>query len=91
MDHVAGWSQLKDTRITTICDVDLNVTGRASKAIEKRYGSEPNVVQDIRRLLDDKSIDAISVATPNHWHAWRRSGPARPARTSTSRSRSATT
>jgi predicted dehydrogenase len=69
MDHVAGWSHQKDARITTICDIDLNVTSRARKAIEKRYGSEPKVVQDIRRLLDDKSIDAISVATPNHWHA----------------------
>ena len=35
----------------------------------KRYGSEPKVVQDLRRVLDDKSIDAISIATPNHWHA----------------------
>jgi predicted dehydrogenase len=69
MEHIAGWSRLKDTRITTICDIDLNVTGRATKAIEKRYGSAPKVVQDIRRVLDDKSIDAISVATPNHWHA----------------------
>ncbi len=69
MDHVAGWSKQKDVRITTICDIDLNVTGRASKAIARRYGSEAKVVQDIRRVLDDKNIDAISVATPNHWHA----------------------
>jgi Oxidoreductase family, NAD-binding Rossmann fold len=69
MDHVAGWSKLNDVRITTICDVDLNATGRARKAIDHRYGAEPTVVQDIRRLLDDKSIDAISIATPNHWHA----------------------
>jgi len=69
MDHIAGWSPQKDVRITTVCDVDLNVTGRATKAIARRYGSEPKVVQDIRRVLDDKNIDAISVATPNHWHA----------------------
>jgi predicted dehydrogenase len=68
-DHVAGWNALKETRITTICDIDLNVTGRAVKAVAARNGSEPAVVQDIRRVLDDKSIDAISVATPNHWHA----------------------
>jgi predicted dehydrogenase len=69
MDHIAGWSRQNDVRITTICDVDLNVTGRATKAIARKYGSEPKIVQDIRRVLDDKSIDAISVATPNHWHA----------------------
>ncbi len=68
-DHVAGWSKQKDVRIAAICDVDLNVTGPACKAIDRRYGAEPTVVQDIRRLLDDKSIDAISIATPNHWHA----------------------
>jgi predicted dehydrogenase len=69
MEHIAGWNNLKDVRITTLCDVDSNVTGPAVKAVAKRNGSEPTVVQDIRRLLDDKSIDAISVATPNHWHA----------------------
>jgi len=69
MEHIEGWSKQKDVRITTICDVDLNVTGRATNAIERRYGSQPKVVQDIRRVLDDTNIDAISVATPNHWHA----------------------
>jgi predicted dehydrogenase len=69
MDHVQGWSRLKDVRITTICDVDLNTTARAQKAISRHYGSEPKVVQDVRRVLDDPSIDAISIATPNHWHA----------------------
>jgi predicted dehydrogenase len=69
MEHIEGFGHLKDVRITTICDIDLNVTGPAKKAIAKRYGSEPKIVQDIRRVLDDKSIDAISIATPNHWHA----------------------
>ena len=39
------------------------------RPIAKHYGSEPKVVQDLRRVLDDKSIDAVSIATPNHWHA----------------------
>jgi predicted dehydrogenase len=70
MEHIQGWGKLKkDVRITTICDPDLNVTGPARKAIERRYGAEPAVVQDIRRVLDDKAIDVISIATPNHWHA----------------------
>ncbi len=69
MEHIQGWSHLKDARITTICDADLNVTGRATKAIAKHYGSAPTIVQDIRRVLDDKNIDVISIATPNHWHA----------------------
>jgi predicted dehydrogenase len=69
LEHIAGWSGLKDARITTICDIDLNMTYRARKAVALRYGAEPKVVQDLRRVLDDKSVDAISIATPNHWHA----------------------
>src|SRR5262249_30069972 len=70
MEHIQGWGNLKkDVRITTICDVDLNVTGKAKKAVERRWGSEPTVVQDIRRVLQANSIDVASIATPNHWHA----------------------
>ncbi len=70
MEHIQGWGKNKnDVRITTICDVDLNVTGKAKKAVERIYQAVPTVVQDVRRVLDDKSIDAISIATPNHWHA----------------------
>ncbi len=68
-DHVSGWCKQNDARITTLCDVDLNIVGPAKKMVAKQYKTEPAIVQDIRRVLDDKSIDAISVATPNHWHA----------------------
>jgi predicted dehydrogenase len=67
--HIASWSKLKDAQITTICDIDRNVTVGPAKAIAARYGSTPKIVQDIRRVLDDKSIDAVSFAIPNHWHA----------------------
>jgi predicted dehydrogenase len=68
-DHIAGWSKQKEVRITAICDIDLNVAEAAAKTVEKQYGTKPAVIQDIRRLLDDKAIDAVSIATPNHWHA----------------------
>ena len=68
-EHIAGWSQLKDVRIAAICDVDLRAAGRGAKLVEQKAKTTPKVVQDIRRLLDDKTIDAISIATPNHWHA----------------------
>lgn len=69
MDHVGGWNNLKDTRIVAICDADKNVIGSAMKEVADRNGSEPRYVQDMRRLFDDKEIDAVSIATPNHWHA----------------------
>ena len=69
MEHIQSYLKLKDARITTICDVDQSVTGKAKKVIGDAYGSEPKYVQDLRKVLDDKDIDAISIATPNHWHA----------------------
>jgi predicted dehydrogenase len=69
MDHIDGFSRLKDVRITAICDIDQNTIGSAKREIEQRYGTPPRYYQDIRRLLDDKEIDAVSVATTNHWHA----------------------
>jgi predicted dehydrogenase len=69
MDHVGGWCGDRRVRITTICDVDRNVIGPAMKAVAVRYGSEPKFEQDLRKVLDDKNIDAVSIATPNHWHA----------------------
>jgi len=69
MEHVRGFSRLGDVRVTTICDVDKNVIGPANKALKAKNGSEPKYVQDLRRVFDDKEIDAVSIATPNHWHS----------------------
>src|SRR5436309_14098005 len=59
MDHVEGFGQLKkDVRITAICDSDPGVVGKAKNELDHLYGGATiNAVQDIRRLLDDKSID----------------------------------
>jgi predicted dehydrogenase len=69
MEHIRGFTELPDARITTICDVDRNVTPKAIKAVTSAYGSEPKFVQNLRRVLDDKDIDAVAIATPNHWHS----------------------
>jgi predicted dehydrogenase len=69
MEHVRAYNDLDEARITTICDVDRNVIGRAMKSVTSANGSEPKFVQDLRRVLDDKEIDAVSIATPNHWHS----------------------
>jgi predicted dehydrogenase len=69
MDHVGGFLRHKEARITTICDVDKKVVGKAIKTVNLVYGSEPKYVQDLRRVFDDPEIDAVSIATPNHWHS----------------------
>ena len=70
LEHIGSYLKLKqDCRITTICDVDKSVIGPANKMIKLVNGSEPTYVQDLRRVFDDKEIDAVSIATPNHWHS----------------------
>lgn len=67
--HIDGMLKRKDVVITHICDVDEKVGARRAKAIGEQQGITPTVVPDLRRLMDDKSIDFVTIATPNHWHS----------------------
>jgi predicted dehydrogenase len=71
MSHVGAYAgnQQLNTVITTICDVDTAVIGPAMKKIEKSQGKAPKFEQDLRKVIEDKDIDIITIATPNHWHA----------------------
>jgi predicted dehydrogenase len=68
VDALAGNNRL-NTVITTICDADSAVIGPAMKKVENKQGKAPNFEQDIRKVVEDKNIDIITIATPNHWHA----------------------
>ncbi len=68
-EHVKGFAGKNGCVITTICDADEAVIGDAMKSAEKAQGKMPKYVQDIRKLVEDKDIDIITIATPNHWHA----------------------
>jgi predicted dehydrogenase len=54
--------------ITALCDVDESVLAERLKDVERITSKQPATYTDLRKLLEDKSIDAISIATPNHWH-----------------------
>ena len=69
MTHVAGYADKHNCVVTTVCDVDKGVISKAMKYIEKVQGKAPAYEQDIRKVVADKNIDIISIATPNHWHA----------------------
>lgn len=66
--HVGRWASLPEVEIAAICDPDENVVATPIASAEKKTGRKPVHYKDIRKLLEDKSIDAVSVATPNHWH-----------------------
>ncbi|MFN4258447.1 MAG: Gfo/Idh/MocA family protein [Gemmataceae bacterium] len=68
-DHISGFAGKHNCEVAIICDADSAVIGPAMQAATKAQGSEPKFVQDLRRVMDDKSIDIVSIATPNHWHA----------------------
>ncbi len=61
--------KLKEAEIVAVCDIDDAKFANTLKVIEKAGPKEPRKEKDYRKLLDDKSIDAIVVATPDHWYA----------------------
>lgn len=66
--HISAFAT-GETRIAYICDADEGVGRSRVKEIEKKYGYKPKFVQDMREVFDDQSVDIVSTATPNHWHA----------------------
>jgi predicted dehydrogenase len=67
--HVREYLTIPGARLAAVCDVNTAATERAGVLVNKAYGSNPKYYQDLRKLYEDKDIDAVSIATPNHWHA----------------------
>lgn len=68
-DLLKGFSSFEDVEIAAVCDPDENVVAPALKSISERQKREPKVEKDLRRVFEDRSLDAVVVATPDHWHA----------------------
>jgi len=68
-DHISGYAKMPDVTIAALCDVDPSVFPSAAKIVTDAGKAEPKYVQDLRRIMDDPEIDAVSIATPNHWHS----------------------
>src|SRR3984893_8698163 len=68
VSHIDAYAALKNAEIVALCDIDGEVLRKRLAEVEK-LGARPKTYTDIRKLLEDKSIDAVSIATPNHWHS----------------------
>ncbi len=70
--HLSSWCGLKDShnvQVRALCDTDEQLFAAGLKLVEQKSGVVPTTNWDMRPILDDKGIDAVSIVVPNHWHA----------------------
>src|SRR5439155_5012503 len=69
MNHLRALSTYKDVELAYVCDPDEQRLNRAVADAQKAFGKAPKPVKDMRRVFDEKTVDAVFIATPDHWHA----------------------
>jgi len=69
MAHISSLTGLPAVEIAYICDVDDRAIAKGVKATAKHQTAEPKGLKDFRKALEDKSLDAVTIAVPDHWHA----------------------
>jgi predicted dehydrogenase len=67
-DHIKGIMSQPDAEVVMLCDPDSKVLEDRASSFQTTYGKRVQVVQDLRRVFENKEVDAVTVATPNHWH-----------------------
>jgi len=67
--HMGAFAGMDGVEVSHLVDPDSNLFDSRSKIVEDKGGNKPKCVQDIREVLDDDSVDAVSIATCNHWHS----------------------
>lgn len=66
--HVKTLAQRKDVRVAYVCDVDQKRLAAAADAVTSIAGAAPTAVDDLRQVLDDRQVQVVYIATPDHWH-----------------------
>lgn len=68
-DHYRALAKIPNVNIAVLCDIDQNLLPEAVAEVEKLTGKKPKTETEYRKVLENPDIDAVSIATPNHWHA----------------------
>lgn len=68
-NHINSFGEIDNVRVHTLCDPDANLFPERVKEVEEKFGYTPETETDMRRVFDNPEVDAVSFATPNHWHA----------------------
>lgn len=68
-NHIKTMCQRKDVIFSWVCDADSKRAAAAVKLIQELTGQSPRMTSDMRRVMDDKAVQAVLMATPDHWHA----------------------
>ena len=68
-NHMGYFHKLSGVRLVAICDADKAHIEKRARDFEKKNNVKLKTYMDVRKMLDDKDIDAVTTATPNHWHS----------------------
>jgi predicted dehydrogenase len=69
LDHLDAYTYDDGVEIVALCDVDQAQFAKAEAKLQERGRPPAKMYADLRKLLEDKAVDAVSIAVPNHWHA----------------------
>ena len=69
VDEIMKISKEYNVELAALCDPDMDILQKRTEKVKSKYGKNIRIEQDCRKIYDDKEIDAVALATPNHWHA----------------------
>jgi len=67
--HYEAFQKIPNVQVTYVVDVDERLFGEHLDNLKARHGGTPKTATDLRRVLDDRDVDVVAIATPDHWHA----------------------
>src|SRR5512143_3024695 len=67
--HIEDLMAVPGVEVVTLCDPDSQGSAQRAKEFQEKHGKPVKTEKDLRKVYDDKDVDVVSIATPNHWHA----------------------